>query len=268
VVIRPYDRDALKAEFDAAEPFRHILIDSLLDPDFAREAASCFPTFEEALQQGFAFDFVNERRKVQISDASKFPEPIARLHRALASPEFLADLEHITGIPRLLADETLAGGGMHVTGPHGRLDVHVDFNFAEERRLHRRLNVLVYMNPDWDDRWGGAVELWDRKVKRCHRTVMPRLGRCVLFETSDISFHGVQPLTCPEDVVRKSFAAYYYTLEPPPGWDGTCHGTIFRARPDEHLRRFVQMPAEKLWRRSRQALRALKAELRGRRPSS
>lgn len=263
MVLRPYNRDALKAEFDAAEPFRHIMVEQLLDPNFALEAARSFPTFEEAVRQGFSFDFVNERKKVQISDSSRFPEPIARLNAALASPEFLADLEYITGIPNLLADEHLAGGGMHVTGAHGRLDVHVDFNYSEERRLHRRLNVLVYLNPSWDDRWAGAVELWDRDVKRCHRAVLPHLGRCVLFETSDFSFHGVQPLLCPESVVRKSFAAYYYTTEPPPGWDGTRHTTIFKPRPDELLRRFVQMPAEKLRRRGSEAFRDLKAGLKG-----
>lgn len=265
MILRPYDRDALKAEFDAAKPFRHILIDELLDRDFALEAAACFPSFEEAVQQGFAFNFVNERKKVQISDASKFPDPIARLNEALASPEFLADLEHITGIPNLLPDEELAGGGMHVTGAHGRLDVHVDFNFAEERELHRRLNVLVYLNPGWDDAWGGAVELWDPAVKHCHRTVAPHLGRCVLFETSEISFHGVTPLTCPDDRARQSFAAYYYTKEAPEGWDGTRHNTIFRARPDERLRRWVQMPAEKLRRKTRKGIRAVKDALKGRR---
>jgi len=265
MVLRPYDRDALKHEFNTAEPFRHIVIDPLIDDDFAREVASGFPSFEEAAKAGFAFDFVNERKKVQISDSSKFPEPVTRLHQALSSPEFLSDLEYITDIPNLLADASLAGGGMHVTGAHGRLDVHVDFNYSPDQQVHRRLNVLVYLNPEWDDAWGGAVELWDRNVKRCYRTVMPQLGRCVLFETSAISFHGVQPLTCPENMTRKSFAAYYYTKEPPPGWDGTSHSTIFKARPDERFRRWVQMPAENLQRRTRKAVRAAKNWIKGRR---
>jgi hypothetical protein len=262
-VIQPYDRDALKAEFDAARPFRHIVVESFLDPAFAREAAAAFPSFEEAGAMGFGFDFVNERRKIQISDASKFPAPIARLNAALSSPEWLKDLEYITGIPNLLDDAELAGGGMHVTGPHGRLDVHVDFNFVEGRNVHRRLNVLVYLNADWDESWGGAVELWDPKVRQCHRTVYPKLNRCVLFETSEISFHGVQPLTCPADRTRQSFAAYYYTAEPPPRWNGTKHSTVFRARPDEKWRRWVAMPAERLRRRATRVARSAKRKLLG-----
>ena len=212
---------------------------------------------------GFGFDFVNERRKIQISDSSKFPEPIAQLHAALASPAWFADLKHITGIPNLLADAKLGGGGMHVTGPHGRLDVHVDFNFVKEQQWHRRLNVLVYLNADWDEAWGGAVELWDSKVKQCHRTVYPRLNRCILFETSEISFHGVQPLSCPPDRNRQSFAAYYYTREAPPRWDGTKHSTVFRARPEERFRRYVAMPAESLRRRAVDMARRVKGKLVG-----
>jgi Rps23 Pro-64 3,4-dihydroxylase Tpa1-like proline 4-hydroxylase len=263
MVLQPYDRDALKREFDSAVPYRHLLIESFLEPDFAAEVAAAYPTFEAARRQGFEFDAVNERRKIQISDAAKFPAPVARLNEVLASPQFLTDLEYITGIPALEADPTLGGAGMHVTGPHGRLDVHVDFNYVEERERHRRLNILVYLNPGWNAAWGGAIELWDRKVKQCHRKVTPLLNRCVLFETSAISFHGVEPLVGPPDVVRKSFAAYYYTKEAPAGWDGTKHSTIFQARPDERFRRYVLMPAERLKYEGRAALRALKRSVMG-----
>jgi Rps23 Pro-64 3,4-dihydroxylase Tpa1-like proline 4-hydroxylase len=92
---------------------------------------------------------------------------------------------------------------------HGRLDVR-RFQLVDGRDLHRRLNILVYLNPGWDPKWGGSVELWDKRVRKCHRSVSPLLNRCVLFETSSKSFHGVEPVTSPPGVVRKSFAAYYY----------------------------------------------------------
>ena len=263
MVLQPYDREALRAAFDAAQPFRHIVVDDFLAPAFAAEIAAAYPSFDEAREQGFEFDFVNERRKIQVTESSRFPEPVKRLHEALASDAFLADLRFITGIDGLQADPELAGGGMHVTGAHGRLDVHVDFNYVEERDLHRRLNILVYLNPEWKAEWGGAIELWDRDVKTLHHSIVPALGRMVLFETSEISFHGVSPLEGPEQVVRQSFAAYYYTAEAPAGWDGTKHNTIFRARPDERLRRYVLMPAEQLRRRSKRALIEARRRLKG-----
>jgi hypothetical protein len=123
--------------------------------------------------------------------------------------------------------------------------VHVDFNYIKSRDLHRRLNILIYLNEDWKDEWGGAVELWDEEVQTCATSVKPMLNRCVVFATSEISFHGVEPVTCPPDQQRISFASYYFTKEAPADWDGTKHTTIFKARPNERLRAYVLMPFER-----------------------
>jgi hypothetical protein len=154
-LIRPLDRERLREQFRNARPFPHIAIENFLVPGIAEEVAGVYPSFEKAHEQGFKFNFVNEQQKIQVTDRSKFPDPVARLGAAIMSPEFLADLEFITGIPGLLADEQFAGGGMHLTGPGGRLDVHVDFNQLEDRKLYRRLNILLYLNPVWREEWGG-----------------------------------------------------------------------------------------------------------------
>jgi Rps23 Pro-64 3,4-dihydroxylase Tpa1-like proline 4-hydroxylase len=245
-VIAPLEIDRLRDAFRSAKPFPFVVLEDFLDPDFAREVSASYPTFEEARERGFSFHFVNERRKVQVTDMSWFPDPVRRLAEAISSETLLDRLSAITGIPNLLADRDLVGGGMHVTGPRGRLDVHVDFNAMPERGLYRRLNILIYLNPEWRDGWGGNLELWDRDVRRCHHSFVPRLNRCVVFETSDASYHGVSAVRCPPGVERRSFAAYYYTREPPSEWDGSVHGTIFRARPDERFRGYVLMPAERL----------------------
>ncbi|MEM6992922.1 MAG: 2OG-Fe(II) oxygenase [Myxococcota bacterium] len=261
-VIQPLDIVALRAEFQKAQPFPFIVVDDFLEPEFAREVAAAYPSFSEALDRGFAFDFVNEKKKIQISEADKFPDPVQRLNEAISGPEFLSQLEEITGIENLLADTELAGAGMHVTGPQGRLDVHIDFNLLEERKLHRRLNILIYLNPEWHRSWGGEVELWDRQVKRCHHSLSPVLGRCVVFETSERSFHGVAAVQCPEHQVRKSFAAYYYTKEAPARWDGKFHDTVFRARPDERFRGYVLMPAERAQRAMQQRWAGVKRRIK------
>ncbi|MCA9528628.1 MAG: 2OG-Fe(II) oxygenase [Myxococcales bacterium] len=247
-MLAPYDKEALRAQFRSAEPFPFVAIDDFLEPAFAKEVAASYPTFEVARGHGHEFRAVNEAFKVQVTDEKRFPEPVRRLSNLLSSDAFLSDLAYITGIPNLLWDRELVGGGMHLTGPRGRLDVHVDFNYVPERQLHRRLNILIYLNPRWEEAWGGAVELWNRDVTERVRAFKPQLNRCVIFETSEISFHGVEPVRCPPDVARMSFAAYYYTREAPAGWDGTQHTTIFRARPHEKVRRYVLMPLEQLQR--------------------
>ena len=244
-LIRPLDRETLRAQFQSAKPFPHMVLENFLDPDFAREVAASYPSYDEARDAGREFRAVNETRKVQITDAESFPEPVKRLNEALSSRSFIEDLEYITGIDHLLYDEELRGGGMHLTGPSGRLDVHVDFNYVKSRDLHRRLNILVYLNEGWKDEWGGGVELWDEKVRQKACTVKPLLNRCVVFATSEISFHGVEPVKCPEGHQRISYAAYYFTKEAPEHWDGTKHTTIFKARPNELLRAYVLMPIER-----------------------
>src|SRR5262249_23227827 len=154
-MINPLDREALRSRARSATPFPNVCIDNFLEPAFAERVLAAFPSFEEAKKFGRTFEGVNEKHKVQLTDASRFAEPVAELNRALASPEFLGLLSYVFDVPCLLADDELVGGGIHQTGPRGLLDVHVDFNYIDTRDLHRRLNILVYFNKDWDPAWGG-----------------------------------------------------------------------------------------------------------------
>jgi hypothetical protein len=180
------------------------------------------------------------------------------LNEVLAEAEWTEMLSEIMGIPNLLADSQLVGGGIHQTGSRGRLDVHVDFNYIEERQLHRRLNILVYFNKDWQEKWGGKIELWDKRVKRCHHSFTPIFNRCIVFATSDISYHGVSKVETPPEVARNSFAAYYYTNEAPAEWNGRAHSTIFKARPSERIKGAVLMPLENLSRSCHEKVQQVK----------
>jgi hypothetical protein len=263
-IIRPFDRDALRERVRKARPVPHFSIDNFLEEGFARECERSFPTFEQASKLGRGFEAVNEKKKVQITDSTKFPPPVLRLHEALMSKEWLDTLSYVMDMPNLLADAELQGGGIHETGPRGHLDVHVDFNYIKERDLHRRLNILIYFNPDWKEEWGGNIELWDKDVQVLEQSFSPVFNRCVVFETNEISFHGVTAVTCPPDRARKSFAAYYYTKEPPAHWTGEWHDTIFKARPDEKVKGMVLMPMEKAKRAATMALYKIKDKIRGR----
>jgi hypothetical protein len=118
----------------------------------------------------------------------------------------------------------------------GHLKVHADFNRHPKTELERRLNVLIYLNRDWKDEYGGAFELWNEDMTRCETKVMPYFNRCVVFSTTSRSFHGhPEPLECPEDRTRKSLALYYYTKDRPAAEKRWEHNTLFKARPGEEL---------------------------------
>lgn len=234
--IVPFDLEAARRRFAEAEPFPHIVFDHFLAEGFARRLSAAYPGFDEALTWGKSYAAAHENRKIQITESARFPDAVRELHEMLASDEFLAMMSELTGIPSLLADPSLKGGGMHITSAGGWLDVHVDFNLVKETGLHRRLNILVFLNDSWSEEWGGELELWESDVKKRGHALAPLLNRCVVFETTSKSYHGVcEVLKGADD--RKSFAAYYYTEEPPAGWDGQRHSTIFRVRPGERFRR-------------------------------
>src|ERR1700733_4771 len=262
-LLNSIDREALRAHVRKSKPVPNLVVDDFLKPDFAQRVAEAFPPYQQALAVGRSFQAVNEKGKVQVTDSAQFPEPIRQLNDLLAAPELLDLLSYALDIPELLADPQLVGGGMHQTAARGHLDVHVDFNFLEERQWHRRANLLIFFNREWPAEWGGEFELWDAEVKVRHHAHLPIFNRCVVFETNEISFHGVSAVKCPPGQARRSFAAYYYTTAAPAHWGGQSHSTIFRARPDEFLKGTVAMPAEKAKRWFHGALRRMKQRTLG-----
>jgi hypothetical protein len=261
--VRPFDRDALKRQYQSAKPVPWLCIDSFLEANFAEQVHRSFPSFDEAMKAGRLFSAVNEKGKVQITDFSKFPEPIAILNRELNGSAFLKTIEYVTDTRDLLADEQLVGGGIHETGPRGHLDVHLDFDYIPERQLYRRFNILIYFNRGWQNDWGGEFELWNSDVTALEHSFAPKFNRCLLFETNDQSWHGVNAVNCPPGQSRKSFAAYYYTKAAPPWFTGEHRSTLFRARPAEVLKGKVLMPAERISRSLRGAYVGLKDMIKG-----
>ena len=245
-----------------APSFPHFCLDNFLDEAFANEVHDAFPSYAEAQRAGRGFSTVNEKHKIQITDAGRFPPAIYKLHELLASDAFVAAVSEMSGIKNLMADPDLAGGGIHETNSGGHLDVHVDFNFNPNTGLHRRFNILVYFNKDWPEEYGGYLDLWDKEVKNCLGRFAPAFNRAAGFATSEISWHGVTPITCPPEKMRRSFAVYYYTKEAPEGWDGAKHSTIFKARPTEYWKGLVAMPAESLVNSSQKTVHAAKQKLK------
>ncbi len=133
----------------------------------------------------------------------------------MKSIPFLHFLEKLTNITALTPDPYNTGSGVHQIVRDGFLKIHADFNRNWDDRLHRRVNVFLFLNPFWKDEFGGFLELWSRDLSTC-RPLKPRIGRLVVFSTDDFSYHGhPDPLKCPIHRSRKSIAQYYYTTTRP-----------------------------------------------------
>jgi Rps23 Pro-64 3,4-dihydroxylase Tpa1-like proline 4-hydroxylase len=233
-----FDRDGLLAlaesrreAYSEAHPFSHTVMDDFLPSQVLEEVLAEFPSPHQ--EDWRAFDSALER-KLATKDDSMMGEVTRHLLAELNSASFIDFLWRLTGIEGLVPDPHFDGGGLHQIERGGHLKVHADFNRHPRTGLWRRLNVLLYLNKDWQEDYGGALELWSTDMSKCEQRIMPLFNRCVVFSTTDTSFHGhPEPLMCPEGTTRKSIALYYYTAPPSGQIDG--HSTLFQARPGEQL---------------------------------
>lgn len=225
------DLPQLAERYRSAEPFPHAVLDGLLPADVAARAAQEHAALPDELWR--AYVHLNERKYAHNRPADWGPT-LRALVEQLNHPSFVRVLERLTGIEGLLPDPDLDGAGLHRIPSGGFLNVHADFT-AHHRHPHlrRRVNLLLFLNPDWEAAWGGALELWSRDMRRCVTAIEPLGNRAVVFSTDEASYHGhPEPLRCPEDVQRRSLALYYFTAED----EVDVRATTYRARPGDGLR--------------------------------
>ena len=213
------------AQYRTADPFPHTVIDAFLDEGLIQRVSAEFIAMDRS---DWRRSNSAHERKLSTEDESRFGPFTSRVIAALNSGAFLNFLERLTGISGLIADPYLRGGGLHEIEPGGKLDVHADFNLYERLKVYRRLNLLLYLNPSWQDAWGGHLELWSADCRTKVKSIGPLLNRAVIFDTSNKSYHGhPNPLACPDGESRKSIALYYYTTEYPYQEDLAPHSTLF-----------------------------------------
>jgi len=211
--------------YRAADPFPHSVFDGFLDEKLLKDMVAEFDAMDRS---PWHYTERETERKFSTEDFQHFGPTTRAVITQLNAAPFMAFLEKLTGIAGLIPDPHLRGGGLHEIRRGGALGVHADFNFYKRLNLYRRLNLLVYLNENWTEAWGGDLELWDRQGKRCVRRISPIFNRAVVFDTSNLSYHGhPNPLQCPEERSRKSLALYYYTVDAPAEDDRTPHTTVF-----------------------------------------
>jgi Rps23 Pro-64 3,4-dihydroxylase Tpa1-like proline 4-hydroxylase len=227
------DADSLAARFRERNPFRHVVIDDFLTPEFCAQLLHQFPPFERGNARNEAGEF---GAKSTIEKIRQLGPAYSTLDDQIQTREFLDLIGRITGIPDLLYDPWYFGGGTHENRSGQDLDPHVDFNRHPLDRWHRRLNLIVYLNHAWDDRWGGSLELHSdpRAADDRITLITPLYNRAVIFETTEWSWHGFSRIELPEDkksISRKSIALYFYTTQRPAEERADTHSTIYVDRP-------------------------------------
>jgi 2-oxoglutarate-Fe(II)-dependent oxygenase superfamily protein len=217
-----------------ADPFPHIVLDDVLTPAAFKQAVDEFPGIQDPFWKGYLH--VNETKYCNVQPDS-WNAHLQAVARDLCSPEFVAWLEKLTGIEGLIPDWTMDGGGLHQTLRGGHLNIHADFTTHHvHENWARRVNILLYLNDEWHEEWGGQLELWDKEMSACQAKVTPAGNRMLVFSTGFDTFHGhPDGLTCPPDVARRSLALYYFTEET----ETIRRATNYQARPTDGLKRYA-----------------------------
>jgi hypothetical protein len=181
------------AKYAAAHPFPYIYFDNFLPTAPLEAALEAFP--EPKALAWNEFSNPNEK-KLAFDKVEKLPAPIRDILYFLNSRPI------------------------------------IDFNKHVQMKLDRRINLLVYLNKNWEESYGGHFELWDKDMNGCEAKILPVFNRCAIFSTTETSYHGhPTPLSCPPDRKRKSIATYYYSNGRPDEGSGAEHSTVFKTRP-------------------------------------
>src|ERR1700722_19468475 len=210
----------------AAEPFPHIVLDDFLGEQLAD---LCLREFPQRPSAGTGYARQQENKKLEFKPEILSPS-LRALFYSFNSIPFVEFLENLTGIKGLIPDPYFTGAGLHEVANGGHLNIHADFNHHAPLNLERRINVLIYLNRDWKEEYGGCFEIWDRTMTQCCLRVVPAFNRCVVFSTSSTSFHGnPEPVNHPAGASRRAIALYYYTAT----WEDARreYSTQFKVRP-------------------------------------
>ena len=218
------ERKTLRSHFENFEtqrPFSYAVIDNFFPADLANQLSAEFPDFNDPVWHEYKNQI--EIKKVS-NNWNTFPKATYEAFSYLNSAPFLDMLMDVTGIPVLLPDNGLNGGGWHIHANGGKLNPHLDYSMHPKLPYQRKINIIIYLQPDWHSNWGGHLGLYEHNDDSngpgpLVHEIEPTFNRAVFFDTTQNSWHGLcREVATPSGICRKSMAVYYLT-SPPKGVD-------------------------------------------------
>jgi hypothetical protein len=196
-----------RGEMLRRDPFPHLIVDDALPTDFVHGLAREI----DRLKSWFRYDSPLEKKNV-CNRWDEFGPYLYSYFTAMLSMTTTDDIAAVFGIPGLVPDIGLHGGGVHISGNGDKLNIHQDYSIHPKLGLERRINAIFYVEPMWQESFGGHLEFWSGhdKPEECRQVVVSKFNRMVIFATSPGSWHGFpEPINGVDSIRRKSLATYY-----------------------------------------------------------
>jgi Rps23 Pro-64 3,4-dihydroxylase Tpa1-like proline 4-hydroxylase len=187
-------------------PVKHVVMDEFVPVEVVKRCQA-----DIARDRGKWVAYNNDsEKKITCNDASAFSGDIASILELMQSRAFVSNLSQLFEISPLQSDPLLHGGGIHISEKGGLLNIHLDYSkHPRLPLLERRINCILYLVPEWQELWGGATVLTEPDGMTVISRIYPAPGRLLIFETNDLSYHGVEPVSCPDGTERITLATYY-----------------------------------------------------------
>jgi 3,5-epimerase/4-reductase len=199
--------DKLNNKFVNNKPFDHIIIPNFLSDEFANLIYNEYPSdienwykYWNPLEVKYAYDNIE-----------KMPLNLNKYFYLVNSEFIVNKISKLSGIKNLEFDPYLHGGGLHCHPKNGRLNMHLDYEkHPRFENKQRRINIILYMSKNWNEKWNGETQLWNKEMTKCIVKSPVKFNTAIIFRTNEISWHGLpDKITCPEGTLRKSIAHYY-----------------------------------------------------------
>ncbi len=210
-------RDSIENKSHFSHPFQHIIIKNLFPLNFAEDLLNAFPDSDHECWQKTNDEGLEVKARTNWASEFDIPNVIIDAVRIFNSAPVLNAMSETLKIPKLMPDPYFTGGGLNLSEKNGHLDVHIDGNYHDASGMNRRVNLLYYLNPNWEKSWGGEFGIYDKHGENLIKSVEPLHNLCIIFDTHDNSFHGLpNPINFPVNDPRRSIILYYYTVSPRP----------------------------------------------------
>jgi Rps23 Pro-64 3,4-dihydroxylase Tpa1-like proline 4-hydroxylase len=222
----------LKQQFsDSKGTIGYFFLDGLLPEELARYLHSIFPKSEQmVLKKSIRED------KYVAAQMDLYDKMLEEIIYAFQDKKVVGLIGEICGIAQAIPDAHLYAGGISMMGHKQFLNPHLDNSHDKDRERWRVLNLLYYITPDWQEEYGGNLELWPDGLKSDPITIHSKFNRLVVMATHNQSLHSVSPVN--HQGFRCCISNYYFSKTPLLESD-TFHVTSFRGRPENTLNDFV-----------------------------
>lgn len=224
--------DSIKEQYHSSRAkIGYFYIDSILPDAIAKSLYDVFPKPNEMVLK----KSVREDKYIGVQ-MDQYNSVLEEIIYAFQDTRIVNLICEICEIKEAIPDENLYAGGLSMMGHKQFLNPHLDNSHDKDKELWRVLNLLYYVTPDWEEAYGGNLELWPDGMDKKQITIHSKFNRLVVMATHNRSLHSVSPVVF--DGFRCCISNYYFSEKPLLESD-SFHVTSFRGRPENKVQDLV-----------------------------